>query len=350
MDLSTFWFILIAVLWTGYFVLEGFDFGVGMLFAILGRGADKERRRRVLLNTIGPVWDGNEVWLVTAAGATFAAFPLWYSTMFSGFYLLLLAVLVGLIVRVLAFDYRGKRDDPAWRRRWDAAIIAGSLTPAFLWGVIFTDMVRGVPIDAAGEYTGGLLDLLGPVALLGGVTTTTLFLLHGLFFVALKTDGEIRADARGLATRLAVPVVVLVAATSWAIAGAKPAPLIAAAAAVVALLVSPAANLRGREGLAFTGTFAAIGLFVAALFLGLWPDVMPSSSNPAWSLTVDGAASSPLTLTIMSWVAGLLTPLVLLYQGWTYWVFRRRISAAQIPEAREPTLASDELAPTAPRE
>ncbi len=340
MDLPTFWFVIIAVLWTGYFVLEGFDFGVGMLFAVLGRGTDTERRRRVLLNTIGPTWDGNEVWLVTAAGATFAAFPQWYSTMFSGFYLLLLVVLVALIVRVLAFDYRGKRDDPAWRRRWDAAIVFGSVTPAFLWGVIFTNMVRGVPIDSAGEFSGTLTDLLGPAAVLGGLTTTALFLLHGLLFVALKTDGDIRHDARRLATGVGAITAVLAVLGLWSIAGDGGLPMVVAGCSLLALVAGVCLNTRGREGLAFAGTFAAIALFAAALFAGLWPDVMPSSTDPSWSLTVQGAASSHLTLTIMSWVAAIFTPIVLLYQGWTYWVFRRRISTSHIPDARDPQPAT----------
>lgn len=212
MELTTVWFILIAVLWTGYLTLEGFDFGVGMLLPVLGRGADAvdtERRRRLLLNTIGPVWDGNEVWLLTAGGATFAAFPNWYATLFSGFYLPLLLILVALIVRNLGFEYRHKRDDRSWKRRWDAAIIAGSVLPALLWGVALTNIVHGVPIDSSQEYTGNLFTLLNPVGLLGGLTFVAVFLTHGALFVALKTDGPIRADARRLATRTGVVAAVL---------------------------------------------------------------------------------------------------------------------------------------------
>ena len=212
MELTTIWFILIAVLWTGYFVLEGFDFGVGMLFPVLGRGDDAETRRRVMLSTIGPVWDGNEVWLLTAGGATFAAFPEWYATLFSGFYLPLLLILVALIVRALAFDYRGKVDDPVWRSRWDMAIIFGSYLPAVLWGVAFTNIVRGVPIDADQEYTGSLFTLLNPAALLGGLATASLFTAYGAMFIALKTDGPIRHEARRLGVRVGVVAAVLVAA------------------------------------------------------------------------------------------------------------------------------------------
>src|SRR4051812_14005558 len=192
MELTTVWFVIIAFLWTSYFFLEGFDFGVGMLLPVLGRD---DVERRVVINTIGPVWDGNEVWFIVAGGATFAAFPDWYATLFSGFYLPLLAILLALIVRGAALEYRGKRDDAAWRRRWDRAIFWGSLVPAFLWGVAFANLVRGVPLDAQHAFAGTVLDLLGPYALLGGLATLTLFLLHGAVFVALKTTGVVRRRA-----------------------------------------------------------------------------------------------------------------------------------------------------------
>lgn len=353
MELSTVWFVLIAVLWTGYLVLEGFDFGVGVLMQVLSRGrgpAEAETRKRMMLNTIGPVWDGNEVWLLTAGGATFAAFPEWYATLFSGFYLPLLLILVALIVRALGIDYRGKRDDDTWRRRWDAAIFYGSLVPAVLWGVALTNIVMGVPISADKEYAGNLFTLLNPTALLGGLTTLALFVTHGAFFIALKTDGELRRDARtlGLRTGLlaagaAVVLLLLVngstgTAASW----------VAAAVAAVALLAALAAAARGREGWAFTGTFAAIAAAVACYFLALFPDVMPSSLDPAWSLTVTNASSTPYTLKIMTVVALILTPVVLLYQGYTYWVFRKRIAAHHITPAAavpEPRRADDESLP-----
>ncbi len=209
MELTTVWFILIAVLWVGYFTLEGFDFGVGMLLPVLGRS---EKERRVLINTIGPVWDGNEVWLLVAGGATFAAFPEWYATLFSGFYLPLLLILLALIVRGLAFEYRAKRDDDRWRSRWDAAIIVGSFVPSLLWGVAFANILRGVPIDADGEYVGGFFNLLNPYALLGGLTTLLLFLTHGAVFVSLKTDGPIRHAARALALRVGLAAAVVTVA------------------------------------------------------------------------------------------------------------------------------------------
>jgi cytochrome d ubiquinol oxidase subunit II len=338
MELSTVWFVIIAVLWTGYFVLEGFDFGVGMLLPVLGRGrdaADTEKRRRVMVNTIGPVWDGNEVWVLTAGGATFAAFPHWYATMFSAFYLPLLLILVALIVRNLGFDYRGKRDDERWRRNWDRAIIAGSVVPALLWGVALTNLVRGLPIDGEREFTGSLLTLLGPVPLLGGLVTVGLFLTHGALFTALKTLGPIREDARRVATLTGIVTAVLAVAL-LAILGADRgnagswATTVVAALALVAAL---AANHRGREGWAFMGTFVTIAMAVATYFLLLFPDVVPSSTNAAWSLTAENAASTDYTLRIMTWVAVVFTPIVLLYQSWTYWVFRKRLGTQHIPAA-----------------
>ncbi|WP_433606575.1 cytochrome d ubiquinol oxidase subunit II [Dactylosporangium sp. CA-139114] len=330
MALTTVWFILIAVLWAGYFLLEGFDFGVGLLLPVLGRD---DRERRLLINTIGPVWDGNEVWLIVAGGATFAAFPEWYATLFSGFYLPLLLILVALILRGLAFEYRGKSDSPQWKRWWDLAIIGGSLVPAVLWGVAFGNIVRGVPISAQHEYVGGFFNLLNPYALLGGLTTLTLFLLHGAVFLALKTDGEMRERAGKLAVRLAVPAVVIAAAFllwtqlahadawGWALSGA-------AAAALAGGVLAARAR---REGWAFIATGATIVLAVAALFVTLFPDVMPTTLVGGDSLTTTNAASTPYTLKVMTWVAVCFTPIVLVYQAWTYWVFRRRLTVEHIP-------------------
>jgi cytochrome d ubiquinol oxidase subunit II len=330
MELTTVWFGLIAVLWIGYFCLEGFDFGVGMLLPVLGRN---DTERRVLINTIGPVWDGNEVWVLVAGGATFAAFPEWYATLFSGFYLPLLLILVALIVRGLAFEYRAKRDDVRWRARWDAAIIVGSTVPALLWGVAFANILRGVPIDADKEYVGGFFNLLSPYALLGGLTTLLLFLTHGALFVALKTDGDIRHRARALALRVGVAAAVAaVAFLLWTQAHTgDAASLVLFVLAAAALVGGLAAAVRAREGWAFLGTFVAIALAVAGMFAALFPDVMPSSLDPAWSLTTTNASATDYTLTVMTWVAVVFTPIVLLYQGWTYWVFRKRISTHHIP-------------------
>ncbi|MDT0310011.1 cytochrome d ubiquinol oxidase subunit II [Streptomyces sp. DSM 44917] len=329
LSLPELWFCVIAVLWTGYFFLEGFDFGIGVLSGTLARD---RAERRVLINTIGPVWDGNEVWLLTAGGATFAAFPDWYATLFSGFYLPLLAVLVCLIVRGVAFEYRAKRPGERWQRSWEHAILWCSALVAFLWGLIFANVVRGVPVDASGEFAGGPADLLSPYALLGGAATLALFTFHGAVFAALKTVGEIRARARRAATLLgAATVLVGGAFLLWTQAEAgNGRSLGALAVAVAALVAALAANARGREGWAFCFSGVAVAAVVALLFLALFPDVMPSSLDPGWSLTVEGAASSPYTLRIMTWCAVAATPVVMVYQGWTYWVFRKRIGVQHI--------------------
>jgi cytochrome d ubiquinol oxidase subunit II len=341
-ELTTVWFILIAVLWIGYFVLEGFDFGVGILLPVLGRD---EKERRLMINTIGPVWDGNEVWLLVAGGATFAAFPEWYATLFSGFYLALFVILVALIARGVAFEYRGKRPDSPWKAWWDRAIFWGSAVPALLWGVAFANIVRGVPLaelDGNIEFVGTFVDLLSPYALLGGLVTLSLFTTHGAIFLALKTDGDIRGRARGLAERVGLVAAVLaVAFLAWTYV-LRPEPVFAvlAALAAVCLLGALAANRAGREGWAFLGTALTLALAVAALFASLYPAVLPSSIDPAFDLTIDNASSTAYTLTIMTWVAVVMTPVVLAYQGWTYWVFRRRLTVHDIPDPAD-ALAAD---------
>jgi cytochrome d ubiquinol oxidase subunit II len=329
MHLNDVWFVLIAVLWTGYFFLEGFDFGIGILTKLLARD---RAEKRVLINTIGPVWDGNEVWLLTAAGGTFAAFPDWYATLLSGFYLPFLAILVCLIVRGVAFEYRAKRPEENWQRNWEAAIFWASLLPAFLWGLVFGNMVRGVRIDRHFEYVGTLGDLFNPYALLGGLVTVTLFTFHGTVFAALKTVGDIRERARRLARWAGlVAGVLLLGFLLWTQADSGDgASLVALIVAVAALAAALAANQAGREGWAFALSGVTVVAAVAMLFLSLFPNVMPSSLHDQWSLTVTNASSSPYTLTIMTWCAGIATPIVLLYQGWTYWVFRKRIGTQHI--------------------
>ncbi|MBV8996468.1 MAG: cytochrome d ubiquinol oxidase subunit II [Pseudonocardiales bacterium] len=331
MALTDVWFLLIAVLWTGYFVLEGFDFGVGMLLPLVGRD---ETDRRVAINTIGPVWDGNEVWLLVAGGATFAAFPEWYASLFSGFYLALLIILVALILRGVAFEFRGKIDSDRWRRNWDRAIVAGSLVPALLWGVAFANIIRGVPLNAKHEFTGTLLTLLNPYALLGGLATLLLFALHGAVFLSLKTTREMSERAAGLAKvigALAIPVGAgfLVWTEITRGAGWTMATIGVAAAALVAAIATVG---RRREGWAFVCTAVAIVAVTVTLFGCLYPDVLPST-DPANSLTTVNAASTPYTLKIMTWVAVIFTPVVLAYQAWTFWVFRRRIGRQDIPAA-----------------
>ncbi|MFF0535481.1 cytochrome d ubiquinol oxidase subunit II [Streptomyces coelicoflavus] len=332
MELHDVWFVLIAVLWTGYFFLEGFDFGIGVLTKLLARN---RAEKRVLINTIGPVWDGNEVWLLTAGGATFAAFPEWYATLFSGFYLPLLVILVCLIVRGVAFEYRVKRPEEKWQRNWEAAIFWTSLIPAFLWGVAFGNIVHGVEIDRDLEYVGSVWDLLNPYALLGGLVTLTLFTFHGTVFAALKTVGEIRERARSLALRVGVVTAVLALAfLLWTQADSGDAKsLVALVVAVAALVAALVANQAEREGWSFALSGVTIVAAVAMLFLTLFPNVMPSTLNADWSLTVTNASSSAYTLKIMTWLAVIATPVVLLYQGWTYWVFRKRIGTQHLADA-----------------
>ena len=332
MGLQIVWFVIIAIFWTGFFVLEGFDFGVGALHTFVGK---TDLERRVAINTIGPFWDGNEVWLIVAGGATFAAFPEWYATLFSGFYLPLLLILVGLIIRGLAFEYRHKRDEAHWKARWDLALIVGSFVPAFLWGVAFANIVHGVPIDNDLEFTGNLFTLLNPFGLLGCVVTLTLFLTHGAMFVALKTDGDIRQRAQALSVRLGlVAAVFAVVFLVWAQidTGTVGSAILFVLAAVSLVAGTYLAHL-GREGWGFVGTFLTIGLAVAGLFVALFPDVMPTTLSDGTSLTTTNASATDYTLTVMTWVAVIFTPIVLGYQAWTYWVFRRRIGTHHIPTA-----------------
>ncbi|MFE7324576.1 cytochrome d ubiquinol oxidase subunit II [Streptomyces sp. NPDC057565] len=332
MELHNVWFVLIAVLWIGYFFLEGFDFGIGVLTKLLARD---RKERRVLINTIGPVWDGNEVWLLSAGGATFAAFPEWYATLFSGFYLPLLIILLCLIVRGVAFEYRAKRPEERWQTNWENAIFWTSLIPALLWGVAFGNIVRGVKINADMEYVGNFGDLLNPYAILGGLVTLFLFTFHGAVFAGLKTVGDIRERARRLALKLGLVTAVLsLGFLIWTqVDHGDGWSLLAMIIAVVALVGAIGAVAAGREGWSFALSGLTITAAVAMLFLALFPNVMPSSLNDAWSLTVTNASSTPYTLKIMTWCAGIATPVVMIYQGWTYWVFRKRIGTQHIAEA-----------------
>ena len=336
MDLQTLWFVLIAVLWSGYLILEGFDFGVGTLLFAVGR---TEAERGAAIRSIGPVWDGNEVWLLVAGGATFAAFPEWYATLFSGFYLALTLILIALIVRVMGLEYRNKRDDATWKARWDVAIVVSSAVPALLWGVAFANIVGGSPLNAKGAYAGDFFDLLRPYTILGGLTTLSLFCLHGAHFLALRTTGAVRERANRLATRLWLPTVLIVAGFAvWTLADAevvRPLAVIGAGVAAVALIAVIAVHRAGREGWAFGLTTVAIAGAVVLLFATLYPDVMVSS-GPGPNLSIAAAASTHKTLTVMTVVAVILTPVVLVYQGWTYWVFRARVSAEGPGEVRTP--------------
>jgi cytochrome d ubiquinol oxidase subunit II len=335
--LQVVWFVLISILWLGYFLLEGFDFGVGMLIRAVGRGKEE---RRAVLHTIGPIWDGNEVWLLVAGGATFAAFPQWYATLFSGFYLALFLILVALIVRNVAFEFWGKGDTQRWRDRWEWAMTGGSFLAALLWGVGWANIVHGVPIDAQQEYTGTLFDLLKPYALLGGLATLSLFLTHGAIFLELKTEGAMRERARAIAARVApVAAVIGIAFLAWTVAshggGVDVASAILAGISALALLA--AAVLAGRDPVrAFAATAGAIAFFFISLFVDLFPHTMVSSTSSAFDMTLAQSASSHYTLVVMTVVAVLLVPVVLAYQAWTYWVFRHRVSADDFGDVKSP--------------
>lgn len=328
MDLNILWFILITVLFVGFFFLEGFDFGVGILLPFLGKN---DAERRVIINTIGPIWDGNEVWMITAGGAMFAAFPNWYATLFSGFYLALFLVLFALIIRGVAFEFRSSDSSPRWRNTWDWMIFTGSFLSALLWGVAMTNVVKGVPIDAKMQYVGTFFTLLNPYAIVGGLTTLLVFMLHGALYLNLKTMDDIADRASKTAKKIAlvgIPVVLLFAGLTYfqtdlfANLGAG-ITLLAAGAALVLTNVL----IRSRKGgWAFIANSLTILLFTVALFWGLFPRVMVSSLNPEWSLTIYNASSSPYTLKIMTIIALTMVPIVLLYQGWTYWVFRKRVT------------------------
>jgi cytochrome bd ubiquinol oxidase subunit II len=327
-DLQDVWFALIGLLFCGYLVLEGFDFGVGMLLYVVGRNPDERRRA---IKTIGPVWDGNEVWLLVAGGAMFAAFPEWYATLFSGYYFALLAILTALIVRVIALEYRNKHDSARWLRSWDLAITATSAVPALLWGVAFANIVGGSPLDADGAYAGSFWDLLRPYTVLGGMVTLLLFALHGAHLLALRSEGTVRERANRIAGRLWAPTVVAVAGFAvWTLADAQVVRVLAVAGAVLAaaaLIAVLPMQRAGREGWAFALTAVAIAGAVVLLFATLFPNVMVSSGAPGTDLTIAAAASTHRTLVVMTVVAAVMTPIVLLYQGWTYWVFRARVSA-----------------------
>jgi cytochrome bd ubiquinol oxidase subunit II len=341
-SLNTAWFALIGVLWTGYFVLEGFDFGVGMLSLAIGRD---DVDRRLCRNAIGPFWDGNEVWLIVAAGATFAAFPVWYASMFSAFYLGLFLVLAALIVRGVSFEFRGKRDSCRWRAGWDRVLAVGSLLPAFAWGLAFVDLVHGLRLARGGIYLGSFWDLLAPVAVVGGLASLALFVAHGATFLALKTDGPLADRARHaafwispLGGALAIGTAAwLAAAGSQGAAGLPGAvPVALAIACGLAFVVSGPLVRFGRPGRAFALSALGIVAATAAVFTALFPRVMVSS-GPGPSLTIWSAASANLTLVVMTIVAAIFVPFVLLYQGWSYWVFRQRLT--------RPPVRSDSASP-----
>ncbi len=336
MDLNIVWFILIAVLYIGFFLLEGFDFGVGMLLPFLSKHSDpqkQDRLRRTMINTIGPHWDGNEVWLLTAGGATFAAFPHWYATLFSGFYFALFLLLAALIVRGVAFEFRSKDENPKWRKLWDGCIFIGSSVPALLLGVAFANLVRGVPIDAKMNYVGTFFDLINPYSIVAGLDAVLTFSLYGAVFLALKTKGEVMERAEKAAERLWLPTLIvtllLLVMTYFytdilSKLGVNPG--FVPIAGATAFLLSFYFIRRKKMGWAFVLVAISIAFAILSEFMILFPRVMVSRLNPEWSLTIYNAASSPYTLRVMTIIAIIFVPIVLAYQGWSYWVFRKRIS------------------------
>ena len=330
MQLNEIWFLIVGVLFIGYFILDGFDFGVGIALPFL---AKDDIDRRVLINTVGPVWDMNETWVLVAGASLFAAFPDWYASLFSGFYLALLLILLALIARGVSFEYRGKEASAKWRNTFDWMIFAGSAVPALLWGVAFANIVQGVPIDANKNYTGTLFTLLNPYGLLGGLVTLTLFFTYGLVFISLKTDGDIRVKARNWATKVGLVTVVLAASfLIWTLlAHFSMLGLLLTGVAALSLVAALLANLKGREGISFSLMALTVATAVGALFSALFPNVLPSTIDPAFSLTIANSSSSPYTLTVMTWVVVIALPVVLTYQGWTYWVFKKRVSRNSIP-------------------
>jgi cytochrome bd ubiquinol oxidase subunit II len=323
--LVTFWFIVLVVLWTGFLVLEGFDFGVGMLHGVVGRD---EQGRRLAIQTIGPLWDGNEVWLIVAAAGTFAAFPGWYATMFSGFYLAMVLLLVALIARGVSFEFRGKRDGAGWRRAWAAATTYGSLLAPLLIGVALGNLLHGVPIGSDQEYAGSLADLLNPYSLCCGLVLVLLCLLHGASFLALRTSGELRQRALRVGRRVGPLAAVAVTGFAvWTQATAGGGALLSppGVVAVVAALAAAWLVGRGRDALSFAATAVTMAAVVVTIFVALYPRVMVSTLGSGNDLTITNTSSSPYTLKVMTVTAAILFPVVLAYQGWTYWVFRRRV-------------------------
>ncbi|MDU7473153.1 MAG: cytochrome d ubiquinol oxidase subunit II [Paenibacillus macerans] len=329
LSLNELWFILVAVLFIGFFFLEGFDFGIGMSTRFL---AKNDMERRVLINSIGPFWDANEVWLLTAGGAMFAAFPNWYATMFSGYYTPLVVLLLALIARGVAFEFRGKVGSEKWKSTWDAAIFLGSLLPPFLLGVVFAGLKKGLPIDGDMEMKAGLFDMVNVYTLVGGITVVVLCLVHGLLFASLRTTGSLRERARKLAHKMLIPLAVLfvlfgvltyfqtdVFQVRGLVLG------LVGLLGVIAFVLGGWFISKQKDGWAFGMTGTMIALSIAAVFIGLFPRVMVSSISETFSLTIQNASSGPYSLKVMTIVSLTLLPFVLGYQIWSYFVFHKRV-------------------------
>ena len=325
MQLHTVWFVIVSIFWTGFFVLEGFDFGVGMLHTIVGR-TDEERKRA--LSTIGPWWDGNEVWLIVAGAGMFAAFPGWYATMFSALYLALLIVLIALMARGVSFEFKDKSEDPRWRTTWRWAMTLGCVLIPLLLGVGLGDLLNGLPIDSSHEYTGNFFGLLTPYGLWTGVTLLVLCLLHGATFLKLRTTDHVRERARAVARPLGwVAIACVVGWVIWtrSVAGGPDVPQPCEILAVLAVAFASRLAITDHDGFAFASSAVAIAALVGSIFIDLYPNVMISSTNTAYNLTVNNSASGHYALVVMTVVAVIFFPLVLIYQGWSFHVFRARV-------------------------
>ena len=347
MGLQVLWFIIIAFFWTGFFILEGFDLGVGALHMVVGK---TDIERRVAINSIGPFWDGNEVWLIVAAASMFAAFPLWYASMFSAMYLVLMLVILALIIRGVSFEYRGKLMSPRWRATWDWTLTIGSILLPLLLGIALGDLLHGLPINKDGNYTGSFVDLLTPYGIWTGVTLLALTLAHGATYLSLRTTGAVQERAHRLAQPFAwVAALFVLGFFIWthvlSSQGVLPNPI-----QILAFLLAVGAAWAVRDGYsgwAFAATTATIAATIGSLFVSLYPNVMVSSTNSAYNLTVSNASSSNYALTVMTVVAAIFTPLVLAYQAWSYYVFRARVKgpAGNAPPATGTAPAAVALAP-----
>lgn len=332
MDLAVVWFLLVSVLFIGFFFLEGFDFGVGILLPFLGKSDDE---RRIIINSIGPFWDGNEVWLITAGGAIFAAFPNWYATMFSGFYLALVVVLGALILRGVYFEFRSKKESKVWRRNWDSIMFITSSLLAILWGVALANLIKGVPIDGTMNYVGGFFDLISIYTLVAGITTFLVFTFHGAIFLSLKTTGGIEERAEKIAKKLGSisiisSIVLIVLSYLQTSLYHNRFALVGSIAALAFQVLSLYMISIGKSKLSLVTNGLSIALGVGSLFLGLFPRVMVSTLGSQFDLTIYNASSSPYTLALMTKVAIIFVPIVLGYQAWTYWVFRNRVTVKDL--------------------
>jgi cytochrome bd ubiquinol oxidase subunit II len=348
MQLHTIWFVIVSIFWTGFFVLEGFDFGVGMLHTIVGR-TDEERRHA--LSTIGPWWDGNEVWLIVAGAGMFAAFPGWYATMFSALYLALLLVLIALMARGVSFEFKDKSEDPRWRTTWRWAMTLGCVLIPLLLGIGLGDLLNGLPIDSAHEYTGDFFGLLTPYGLFTGVTLLALCLLHGATFLKLRTTDHVRERARAVARPLGwVAIACVVGWVIWtrSVAGGPDVPQPVEILAVLAVAFAARLAITDHDGFAFASSAVAIAALVGSIFIDLYPNVMISSTNAAYNLTVNNSASGHYALVVMTVVAAIFFPLVLIYQGWSFHVFRARLKSPAAREASSSGGMAPATQPTAP--